>query len=164
MDVCYSLDVTDEGIKILCDPDDDLITKLEQPQTREKQSNEQRCRKISAPARTGGSGGSSHIISGAASGCMVWFPRLVRGMRRHSVVEQKQHRREPIDCFVYQDGEETTSPLWPEDEEFPTSNDSGEISPSCIRSLRRLELLGTSVTSKGVQFVLAASPTLTVIT
>ncbi len=160
MDVCYSADVTDEGIKILCDPNDDLITKLEQPQTKEKQWNEQRCRKISAPARTGG--GGSHIISGA-SGCMVWFPRLVRGMRRHSVVEQKQHRREPIDCFVYQDSEATTSPLWPEDEESPTSDDSGEISPSCIRSLRRLELLGTSVTYKGVQYVLAASPTLTVI-
>ena len=162
MDVSYSIDVTDAGMRILSDPDGDLLIstkpKLQPQLVLDVGWNEQRRRKISAPART----------SGHVSGCMLWFPRLVRGIRRHSVVEQqKQGRRDPLAYSLYQDdlakeGGDTTCPLWHEEES--ATGKSREIKPqSCIRSLRRLQLIGTSVTSYGVQFVLSASPSVTVV-
>ena len=151
MDVSYSIDVTDNGIKILCDPG--LITESTQepqPSVRGLKSEQERCRKISAPAS------HSHV-----SGCMVWFPRLlVRGIRRYSVVDEKQvSSREP--SLVYQ-LDDDASPQWPEDEEEEMAD--GEIPPTCIKSLRRLEILGTSITPLGIQMISAASPVITIVT
>jgi hypothetical protein len=95
---------------------------------------------------------------------MVWFPRLlVRGIRRYSVVDEKQvnnkNNREPN--LVYDDD---NSPQWPEDEEQEMMAD-GEIPPTCIKSLRRLEILGTSITPSGIQMIsAAASPVITIVT
>lgn len=147
MDVSYSLDVTDAGIKVLCDPDQAVITTPEKPQSSTVNNGwnkEKRCRKISAPANI--------------SGCMVWFPRLVRGIRRYSVVEQ-QANREPM--FPAYQEEDASSP-WLEDEVDRLSLD-GETPQTCIRSLTRLEILGTNVTSIGMQLILTTSPTITIV-
>ncbi len=153
MDVCYSIDVTDSGIKLLCDPDLIKESTAQEPQTSARgwKSEQKRCRKTSAPAS------HNHV-----SGCMVWFPRLlVRGIRRYSVVDEKQvNNREP--SLVYQ-LDDDNSPQWPEDEE-PEMLGDGEIPPTCIKSLRRLEILGTSITPLGIQMISAASPIITIVT
>lgn len=156
MDVCYSIDVTDSGIVLLCDPDLIKESTAQESQTSARgwKSERERCRKISAPSAS-----HNHV-----SGCMVWFPRLlVRGIRRYSVVDEKQvnnkNNREPN--LVYDDD---NSPQWPEDEEQELMAD-GEIPPTCIKSLRRLEILGTSITPSGIQMIsAAASPIITIVT
>ena len=148
MDVSYSIDVTDSGINVLCDPA--LITEsTKQPQTSgwksEQQQQQRRFRKISAPASTN------------VTGCMVWFPRLlVRGIRRYSVVDEKQ----AISREISASSDEDTPPhQWPEDEE----ETDGENPPTCIQSLRRLEISGTSITPLGIHMILAASPIIAIV-
>lgn len=146
MDFSYSIDVTDCGMKFLCDPTQ-IKTSVEQPQTSEWKP-EQRCRKISAPAAPG----HHH-----ASGCMVWFPRLlVRGIRRYSVLNEKKIDNQESRAHQSQ---EDISPQWPEDE-LPMD---GEIPTTCIQSLHRLEILGTSVTPLGIELVSAASPIIIIV-
>lgn len=150
MDVSYSIDVTDSGIKVLCHPA--LIAEsTKQPQTsawksEQQQQQQRRFRKISAPASTN------------VSGCMVWFPRLlVRGIRRYSVVDEKQ----AISRELSASSDEDIPPhQWPEDEEEETD---GENPPTCIQSLRRLEILGTSITPLGIHMILAASPIIAIV-
>ncbi|EFX71211.1 hypothetical protein DAPPUDRAFT_309146 [Daphnia pulex] len=158
MDVCYSIDVTDSGMKLLCDPD--LIIKestAQEPHTSARgwKSERERCRKISAPSAS-----HNHV-----SGCMVWFPRLlVRGIRRYSVVDEKQVNNNNNNRELNLVYDDDNSPQWPEDEEQEMMAD-GEIPPTCIKSLRRLEILGTSITPSGIQMIsAAASPVITIVT
>lgn len=143
----YSIDITDAGVRVLCDPDQP-IAQQETPHPANGQAG-QRYRKISAPES-----------STTFSGCMVWFPRLVRGMRRYSVIEQ-QANREPI--FPNYHEEDTPSVKWSEkDNDDSASLDEEEALKSCIESLLRLDLIGTSVTPSGLQMILAASSKLSV--
>lgn len=147
MDVSYSIDVTDCGMKFLCDPTL-ITTSIEQPQTSKcGWKSEQRCRKISAPSAP-----SRHV-----SGCMVWFPRfLARGIRRYSVLDEKKLNNHESPAHQSQ---EDISPQWPEDE----LSLSGEIPSTCIKSLHRLEILGTSITSLGIELVAATFPIITIV-
>lgn len=147
MDVSYSIDVTDCGMKFLCDPTL-ITTSIEQPQTSKcGWKSEQRCRKISAPSAP-----SRHV-----SGCMVWFPRfLERGIRRYSVLDEKKLNNHESPAHQSQ---EDISPQWPEDE----LSLSGGIPSTCIKSLHRLEILGTSITSLGIELVAATSPIITIV-
>ena len=109
-----------------------------------------RDRKISAPARIGGTGG-----------VIQWLPRLVKGIRRHSVSAKKpavHYIQPPLD-------EESAAALWPEDEEFISKVQSECQTPnSCIRSLRKLSVSGTQVTSDGINLVLQSSPSVFIVT
>ncbi|XP_057365528.1 uncharacterized protein LOC130686413 isoform X2 [Daphnia carinata] len=141
MDVSYSIDVTDCGMKFLCDPTL-ILTSMPQPKTSEcERKSEQRCRKISAPSAP----------SRYASGCMVWFPRfLARGIKRYSVHDEKKLNNHESPAHQSQ---EDISPQWPEDE----LSLNVEIPSTCVKSLCRLEILGTSITPVGVKLVAATS-------
>ena len=136
MDVSYSIDVTDDGIRVLCNPHHQTAVGQEKPLPPLL-----RCRKISAPA------------SSSTAGCLVWFPRFVSGMRRrYSVIEhQANNNRQPE--------EDLSSVRWPEEDDTSITDTDGQ---SCINSLCRIDLTGTSVTSSAVQLVLATSPKLSV--
>lgn len=142
----HSMDVTDAGIKVLCNPE----ISLEEEEVRSKQQCDcatgskqfaaKRVRKISAPA-----------------GCMVWLPRMiVKGIRRHSVVNQQLNRTAVQQMSISE--EEDSNRLWPE-EELPSDIKSSQPPSSCITSLRRLDVHGTQVTQVGLRSILsAASP------
>ena len=96
-------------------------------------------RKISAPARVN---------------IAQWLPRLVQGIRRHSVV----NRKSPAHQVHPRLDEESAAVLWPEDEEHLLELDISKTQRSCIQSLRRLRITGTKVTAAGVLQALQTNP------
>lgn len=148
MDVSHSMDVTDAGIKVLCNPETFLEEEGNKHCACANASKSllaaKRSRKISAPAS-----------------CIVWLPRLVRGIRRHSVVQQQQQSSNRTGTQHFSINEEDDSHiLWPEDEKSVSPSETFTEPPlSCIRSLRRLDVHDTKVTSEGLKSILnAASP------
>lgn len=155
MDVSNSCDVTDAGMKVLCQPDSTLLgvePQIPLPDAKSGSQNQKRSRKISAP-----------VLSSA--GCMLWL----KGFRRHSVIHShsnrppdsgKKHNSRASPTLLANCLEEDEALLHPMDDEVHPPPDS---SMKCIRSLRRLDIRGTCVTPFGIQLILASSPTISIL-
>ena len=147
MDVSHSMDVTDAGMKVLSNPATSLLEEERNnncANNGSKSFTTKRSRKISAPA--------SCIPS--------WLPRMiVRGIRRHSVIQQQQSsNRTGAEQFCI-DEEDGSNIPWPEEESPASRSGLAFTDPpvSCIRSLRRLDVHDTKVTSEGLRSILNAA-------
>ena len=78
--------------------------------------------------------------------------------RMHGLVSTTSRTWYPT-LFGASSDEDTPPHQWPEDEE----ETDGENPPTCIQSLRRLEISGTSITPLGIHMILAASPIIAIV-
>lgn len=149
MDVSNSNDVTDAGMKVLCEPDLAFSGYTELARSPVTAKPAKRFRKISAP-----------VLSSV--GCVLWFRR---GTRRHSNVQNplQQHNNDKNNNISKGERyctKEDDQVLLHLAEEEPTDT---VTKLQCIRSLRRLDVHNTSVTPVGIQLILASSPTISIL-
>lgn len=147
MDVSNSTGVTDLGIRALCYPHlaTDSWNNRASGRTAavDRVQSAKRTRKISAAA----------VDKIAASGCMLWLPRLaLAALRRRPLVEKQSGA-------VWLPLEHSVDALdWPEDE---LHSSAGGLDSSCARSLLKLDVRGTGVTASGLQMISTTNPFIT---